>query len=706
MNNGKRDNERTLLLPNHRLHRRRHDTPAQHSQSTPTRDELVARTRTLWMLARFPLALLGVVGVVVIHWEQSRTRGVAAPAAPSVAQSAHQAITDHYSIGFVHKNNTSPQRHMVWIDEQMDRWEDWKRTGNLIDGFMEEESHSTLFHQHVKLAKKIVAWEAGRQNNAVHDGDAMEPRLEYKYTNVATPTKKTAYHVKDNFGHETQRLDKETLPQLDAIVADSEAEESLNSTLPNVRNEPWWQNMSGWFKKTWTRHEDDAHQVWLQLKSEAHSDKVGMWNASVHQEQEWYTLCIQNMHQLGSIMRSWWYSKGDQMKQEVEAIHHNFAAWWHQESDNGRLWWKQSRQAFRQFNRHTEEKGNLWWQMIQQTVRDDWNATKTKSKYLWDEAVVQSQVVLNSSKEEVVSDSKQLWNTTRDTEEQIWKALRTWYGAHATYAEELTLPLVYLNSTPAFGMLMNEYGWYDYSNDFFMLQGGWDTQLNQAYCPLASCAALLNSLRALIELPHDPAYDPYPYATQYGMLQSELEYINEHVVRYNETFDGILQPPGGLSLNQAKKVLDCFLSSTQFQATVHSLDPATLDLDQVRMDLSRALQDPLSRVIINYDRQMVGQIGGGHFSPLASYSDAEDRFLVLDVAKYKYPAAWIPTAQLLASMATVDHCGVSNVPQSQDLLPAHNDAFHNQTEYKELTKLMGCQPAYRGYILVRPNISL
>jgi hypothetical protein len=59
-------------------------------------------------------------------------------------------------------------------------------------------------------------------------------------------------------------------------------------------------------------------------------------------------------------------------------------------------------------------------------------------------------------------------------------------------------------------------------------------------------------------------------------------------------------------------------------------------------------------VIVNYLRKTIGQEKGGHISPLAAYDADTDRFLILDVARYKYPPVWISTAELFAAMNTPD----------------------------------------------------
>jgi Phytochelatin synthase len=57
-------------------------------------------------------------------------------------------------------------------------------------------------------------------------------------------------------------------------------------------------------------------------------------------------------------------------------------------------------------------------------------------------------------------------------------------------------------------------------------------------------------------------------------------------------------------------------------------------------------------VIVNYLRKALGQQTGGHISPLAAYDAKEDRFLILDVARYKYPPVWVKVSDLFDAMNT------------------------------------------------------
>jgi hypothetical protein len=66
------------------------------------------------------------------------------------------------------------------------------------------------------------------------------------------------------------------------------------------------------------------------------------------------------------------------------------------------------------------------------------------------------------------------------------------------------------------------------------------------------------------------------------------------------------------------------------------------------------LKTPGDYLLVNYQRGALGQRPTGHISPLAAYNAASDRFLILDVAAYKYPPVWVKAQDLWAGMNATD----------------------------------------------------
>eukprot|EP00584_Thalassiosira_punctigera_P000410 CAMPEP_0172539618 /NCGR_PEP_ID=MMETSP1067-20121228/10788_1 /TAXON_ID=265564 ORGANISM="Thalassiosira punctigera, Strain Tpunct2005C2" /NCGR_SAMPLE_ID=MMETSP1067 /ASSEMBLY_ACC=CAM_ASM_000444 /LENGTH=445 /DNA_ID=CAMNT_0013325337 /DNA_START=116 /DNA_END=1452 /DNA_ORIENTATION=- len=298
-------------------------------------------------------------------------------------------------------------------------------------------------------------------------------------------------------------------------------------------------------------------------------------------------------------------------------------------------------------------------------------------------------------------------------------------GPHLLYhAHESSFSLLYDSSK-----LSNSY-LSEYSLDYFLLNsGGFDAQINQAYCSVATVAAVLNSLKYAkrfreegdlsgwsFDLPVDPRYAPYPYATQKDILAGDcvwntvVEHGDGSIGEHGGHVDGIFKPPYGLSMEQSAKLLKCH-TSNEWDVKVQEVDPSQLTLSKMRYDLKASLIDPDARIMINYDRKVLGQVGGGHFSPLVAYHSPTDSFLIMDVAKYKYPPVWVGADTLFAAMATVDKCGTYDYPKGQERLDDNtSDGTTNKLinpitheEYLRSLELLNCKQKMRGYIILKKN---
>ena len=171
---------------------------------------------------------------------------------------------------------------------------------------------------------------------------------------------------------------------------------------------------------------------------------------------------------------------------------------------------------------------------------------------------------------------------------------------------------------------------------YFPLAVNFLTQKTQSYCGVASIVMVLNALG--VPAPTTPEYQPYQTFTQDDVLDAKTDAILPRDVLAKQ----------GMTLDQLGALL-----ATQPVAVevVHAADGP---LDQFR---SRA-RDYLSKkdhyVIVNYLRKAIGQQLGGHISPLAAYDAEADRFLILDVARYKYPPVWVTAKDLFDAMNTTD----------------------------------------------------
>ena len=77
-------------------------------------------------------------------------------------------------------------------------------------------------------------------------------------------------------------------------------------------------------------------------------------------------------------------------------------------------------------------------------------------------------------------------------------------------------------------------------------------------------------------------------------------------------------------------------------------------LKEFRSQLAKITALSSAFLVVSFCRASLGQTGTGHFSPVAGYSPEEDRVLVLDVARFKYPSYWVGLEDLYKSMIPVD----------------------------------------------------
>jgi hypothetical protein len=210
-------------------------------------------------------------------------------------------------------------------------------------------------------------------------------------------------------------------------------------------------------------------------------------------------------------------------------------------------------------------------------------------------------------------------------------ALLSALGASPAMAAHAALPkeLIALDSPEGQRLLVEATA----REDFFRLTSTYITQEKPSYCGVASGVMVLNALPI-----NAPDAEPAPLFTQANFWNDAATRVHpaESVGR------------GGMTLDQLGDLLRCHPTDVR---VVHASDST---LEGFRALASTNMAETGNYVIVNYQRAEVGQESMGHISPLAAYHEKSDRFLLFDVARYKYPPVWVETPALFRAMKTDD----------------------------------------------------
>lgn len=173
--------------------------------------------------------------------------------------------------------------------------------------------------------------------------------------------------------------------------------------------------------------------------------------------------------------------------------------------------------------------------------------------------------------------------------------------------------------------------------DYTALVQWYETQANLAYCGVASGVMVLNSLA--VSAPRAEGYGTNLFWTQTNLftMPASRGFVEASRVARE-----------GMTLEQLHGLL------ASMGTGVRRYHGENLSLDQLRWLLRRGLAERSDRLVANYDRRALGQTGGGHFSPLAAYDPDLDRVLILDVARYRYPAVWVTIPDLWRAIRSID----------------------------------------------------
>jgi hypothetical protein len=177
-------------------------------------------------------------------------------------------------------------------------------------------------------------------------------------------------------------------------------------------------------------------------------------------------------------------------------------------------------------------------------------------------------------------------------------------------------------------------------DDFLPLMAAFVSEERQTFCGIASSVMALNAL----EIPPPPA--PQWYPSQYWSQDTIFTLPALEALKSVQEIEA-----QGITLAELATLL------TVSGAKASPSFAGESSMASFRDTARKALTDRNSLVIVNFARATLGQggvEGGGHISPIAAYNSASDRFLVLDVARYKYKPSWVTASMLFDAMNTPD----------------------------------------------------
>lgn len=227
------------------------------------------------------------------------------------------------------------------------------------------------------------------------------------------------------------------------------------------------------------------------------------------------------------------------------------------------------------------------------------------------------------------------------------------------YASAVDPSLIKWDSTEGISRLERS----KYKVDFFKLASNFVGQPDKFVCGTTAGAIVLNALRLNKEkasvLPLTsfdnkykkhlkPKWEPrFNRYTPINFLNLKTNKVKTRMQIYGGPIKG--KRDAGLQIRQLHNIFLVHNVASKLKVVTNKLDKQKL-----KQELILNLQTEDDYIIVNYSRKVVGQNGGGHFSPLAAYDKVSDSFLVLDVNPNRDTWAWIKSNVLFAAMGTFD----------------------------------------------------
>ncbi len=170
---------------------------------------------------------------------------------------------------------------------------------------------------------------------------------------------------------------------------------------------------------------------------------------------------------------------------------------------------------------------------------------------------------------------------------------------------------------------------------YWKLMPYFTTEKGITFCGIATSTILLNAIN--IVPPLTPGHAPYKIFDQNNIFTAKMIKVVTPEDTYKE----------GATLPTIARALSTFnVNIKMYHGRGHGMN-----VNKFRKLAIGAVSSSSKFILVNICRKYINEKGCGHFSPLAAYNAKTDRFLFLDVARYKYPPVWVKTSQLFKSLS-------------------------------------------------------
>ncbi|KAF9290103.1 hypothetical protein BGZ68_007939 [Mortierella alpina] len=164
---------------------------------------------------------------------------------------------------------------------------------------------------------------------------------------------------------------------------------------------------------------------------------------------------------------------------------------------------------------------------------------------------------------------------------------------------------------------------------FFRLCTSFNTQSDPAFCGVSSLSMVLNALEI------DPR----------KQWRGVWRWYSDEQLDCCASVDVMRQK--GITFNQFSCLARCHARVITKRADRHTLE-------EFRRDIQAVAGSDESHLVLSFSRAALGQTGSGHFSPIGGYHAGEDKVLVLDTARFKYPPFYATVTELWNSLLPED----------------------------------------------------